>query len=175
LVKHPVVPPRRMENSRGATRDFSQLRSGWSRPQKSFASWRDAGFPLSRQDGFGFETNPPALRAGLISRVASRPLKHGVPFGCRGATWDFSQTRQCLVPAPNFKFVPAGQQEACDWLPFQTSRGLGREAGFPRRHPSKSHPDHKTQTTPPHATPTTQINALFTLHEHPQRNYFKNI
>jgi hypothetical protein len=37
---------------------ISQLRSGWARAQGSCASWRDAGVPPSRQDGFGFATTP---------------------------------------------------------------------------------------------------------------------
>jgi len=50
--------PGSSRRSRGATLDISQLRSGWARTQGSCASWRDAGVPPSRQDGFGFATNP---------------------------------------------------------------------------------------------------------------------
>jgi len=50
--------PGSSRRSRGATLDISQLRSGWARTQGSCASWRDAGVSPSRQDGFGFATNP---------------------------------------------------------------------------------------------------------------------
>jgi len=50
--------PGSSRRSRGATLDISQLRSGWARTQGSCASWRDAGVPPSRQDGFGFATTP---------------------------------------------------------------------------------------------------------------------
>jgi hypothetical protein len=45
--------------SRGTTSDIGQLRSGWGLVvrERIHASWRDAGFPPSRQDGFDFETN----------------------------------------------------------------------------------------------------------------------
>jgi hypothetical protein len=42
---------------RGAALDISQLRSGSWRVEHIHASWRDAGFPPSRKDGFSFKTS----------------------------------------------------------------------------------------------------------------------
>jgi len=67
--------------SRGATLDISQLRSGWARAQGSCASWRDAGFPPSRQDGFGFATNPGTwCRANFPCRIATAETSKNPPI-----------------------------------------------------------------------------------------------
>ena len=70
--------PGSSRRSRGATLDISQLRSGWARTQGSCASWRDAGVPPSRQDGFGFATNP--RHVGGIEGGSSYPELPPVRF-----------------------------------------------------------------------------------------------